>query len=210
MNIYEGTVYHKEKFRADVHVFGSMEVTDTTDYAFEKNSNVINIQIPDFFNTGYYCINGQGLFRYIASGEYYSDSTQFNIENIVPEKSPNTKTTQLDDKYKQQNAEDITAQEKEQYDEGIEDIFYTDINITEEGPTTVTVEFALEAGYTVVDGLNDPIGIIEFPDGRDLKLQMNENDEMYSSFYADKTGTYRITFYNLGVRIPIVSVESND
>ena len=36
------------------------------------------------FNNGYYMINGQGVFRYVK-GTSYTERTDFNIPNDIPE-----------------------------------------------------------------------------------------------------------------------------
>ena len=53
------------------------------DYTFLKNK-IIRINIPDTFNSGYYCVNGTGLFRYVR-GRRYDEFTDFSEPNDYTE-----------------------------------------------------------------------------------------------------------------------------
>lgn len=65
---YTGTYYQDYKLKANVHTFTSYE--NFLSYEFEfLHSNCIEIKIPDYFVSGYYMVNGLGLFRYIADGD---------------------------------------------------------------------------------------------------------------------------------------------
>ena len=64
---YTGTYYQDFSLKADVHSFGSMERFVTHDYEF-LHSNCISIEIPGYFKTGYFYVNGVGLFRYVSGG----------------------------------------------------------------------------------------------------------------------------------------------
>ena len=45
------------------------------DYRF-LHSNIIEIGIPDYIKSGYYLINGAGLFRYVAKGDTLESTTE--------------------------------------------------------------------------------------------------------------------------------------
>jgi len=76
---YTGSFYQDFEMTADVHAFCFLEEFTTKDYDF-LHSNVIEITIPEWFKTGYYYVNGSGLFRYISS----SDSKLYNGEAYDP------------------------------------------------------------------------------------------------------------------------------
>ncbi len=113
--IYVGTVRHDMDFKADVRVLGSMGTLKTSDYEFTRDK-IIEIQIPEWFNEGYYFISGQGVFRYIKEGEYTHDIEQvdesLNIENDIPEEYVSKFTTgevdQNDTFMSEEEAESIT------------------------------------------------------------------------------------------------------
>ena len=56
-----------------------MQVYESNDYEF-LSSNIVKVNIPEWFNSGYYMINGLGLFRYVV-GSSYDESTNFNVPN---------------------------------------------------------------------------------------------------------------------------------
>lgn len=62
---YTGTYYQDFKMKANIHTFSSLETFTTYDYEF-LHSNVIEISIPEWFKTGYYYVDGVGLFRYVT------------------------------------------------------------------------------------------------------------------------------------------------
>lgn len=67
---YTGTYYQDFKMKADIHTFGYLEEFETYNYEF-LHSNCIEIQIPDWFKTGYYYVDGTGLFRYVTTEDRY-------------------------------------------------------------------------------------------------------------------------------------------
>ncbi len=63
---YTGTYYQDFILTANIHSFGSMERFVSFEYEF-MHSNFISIAIPDYFVSGYYFVNGVGLFRYVSA-----------------------------------------------------------------------------------------------------------------------------------------------
>lgn len=85
---YTGTFYQDFLLRADIHSFGSMERFVSYDFEF-LHSNCIAIEIPEYCKSGYYFVNGAGLFRYVSeqdesvyNGEAYDENIDWN-EPIV-------------------------------------------------------------------------------------------------------------------------------
>ena len=62
---YTGTFYQDFKLKANVHSFGSLERFVCHNYEF-LHANCIKIEIPEWFKTGYYFVQGVGLFRYVS------------------------------------------------------------------------------------------------------------------------------------------------
>jgi hypothetical protein len=86
---YTGTYYQDYTLKANIHSFGSMERFVSYDYEF-MHSNFIVIQIPEYFKSGYYFVNGVGLFRYVSdedaakyNGEAYDESIDWNDPIIL-------------------------------------------------------------------------------------------------------------------------------
>lgn len=62
---YTGTFYQDFKLAANIHSFGKLERFVCYDYEF-LHANCIRIEIPEWFKSGYYFVQGVGLFRYVA------------------------------------------------------------------------------------------------------------------------------------------------
>lgn len=82
--VYGGTEVKNMNFKADVHTFASYQSYTSTNYTF-LSTNIIQVNIPKWFNTGYYCLDGNGMFRYVI-GNKYDNKTDFNVLNNNPEK----------------------------------------------------------------------------------------------------------------------------
>ncbi len=76
---YTGTFYQDFKLRANIHTFSSLERFISYDYKF-MHSNFIVIEIPEYFKSGYYFVNGVGLIRYVSD----KDVTTYNKEAYDP------------------------------------------------------------------------------------------------------------------------------
>lgn len=84
VDVYTGTYRHSIKMTADTRIFSSYELFKLTANAYDFVGNgVIKINLPDYLKSGYYCINGAGLFRYVADGTSYDDSTNFNDPIVI-------------------------------------------------------------------------------------------------------------------------------
>lgn len=86
---YTGTIYQDFKMTANVHSFSLLEKFVTYDYEF-LHSNCIEISIPDWFKTGYYYVEGTGMFRYVSesdkslySGKEYDKNINWNDPIIL-------------------------------------------------------------------------------------------------------------------------------
>lgn len=62
---YTGTFYQDFRLTANIHSFGSLERFVCHDYEF-LHANCIKIEIPEWFKSGYYFVQGVGLFRYVS------------------------------------------------------------------------------------------------------------------------------------------------
>lgn len=86
---YTGTYYQDYVLTANIHTFTSMEFFTAYNYEF-AHSRFIIIEIPDYFKSGYYMLNGVGLFRYVAdedltiyNGEPYDANINWNDPIIL-------------------------------------------------------------------------------------------------------------------------------
>ena len=81
-DIYAGTIKYPATLKADTRAFVSMEAAYTYDYDLPQ-AEIAVLQLPEFLKTGYYYINGTGLFRYIANEDKYDENTDFNDPMLV-------------------------------------------------------------------------------------------------------------------------------
>ena len=93
---YRGSLSNPFQMTADQHTFGYLEEFVTYDFDFVNNGDLydqhscIVINIPEWFKTGYYYIEGTGMFRYVAQkdvGKYnglsYDPSVDWNDPIIL-------------------------------------------------------------------------------------------------------------------------------
>ncbi len=82
--VYTGTNRHLIKMTADTRIFSSYELYTLTanSYSF-IGDGIITINLPENLKSGYYCINGAGLFRYVANSTVYDNSTDFNDPGVI-------------------------------------------------------------------------------------------------------------------------------
>lgn len=80
---YLGTKRYVKQVIADTRIFSSFEskTFSTNQYEF-VGKGIIKIHLPEYLKTGYYIVNGVGLFRYVAEEEYTSN-TNFNDPIII-------------------------------------------------------------------------------------------------------------------------------
>lgn len=86
---YTGSFYQDYRMTANVHAFGHLEEFTTYYYNF-LHSNCITIEIPTWFKSGYYYVNGIGFFRYVSAadqmiynGKPYDDAVNWNEPIIL-------------------------------------------------------------------------------------------------------------------------------
>jgi len=177
--IYEGTIRNEYTFKADVRILGSMEVTESTDYVFESEK-IINIRIPGEFKSGYYMINGVGLFRYVA-GDSYDDKTDFNVPNLIEELTSNDDYEANKGTYISEN---VTANE-ESYDENTPENTQTKaIPIEEKGKALVLVNLEGITDYSKIEvTLTSPSGT-SYKLDREDKTYKKEIDVKETGFYT--------------------------
>lgn len=205
-DIYEGTVLHPGlKFKADVKAMGSCEVVKSTNFSFEEQNNIITLEIPGDFNTGYYCIEGMGMFRYIK-GDSYSASTNFNVPNKIQTENPDGITVMSSFTGESINS-DTGEDEYSSGDIASNDIATQTFAVTSPGNISLRVDFELDGSY---DESSLPVvtAIIDKPNGTQEKL-INDGNGMSVNFMAEE-GEYVITYYDLGPRTPILSTNNGD
>ena len=201
VEVYNGTKGYTYTWKADVWVLGSMEVETTHKFSFESET-IITIDIPSGYHSGYYMINGQGLFRYVADGQYYDANTDFNVPNF----DENNEGSSEADLTNVGESGVVNA-----YDESNNSS--TDLENGEKGNSTqyrdsaVTSSFNLESierivvnakinGAQSTEELQEISAIVVSPSGN--RIQMNRFDTTFTSnIMPDEAGLYQIEIYGL-------------
>lgn len=185
--VYKGTKRLEYKFTADIRIMGSMEIRETNDYNFESET-VMNISIPDNFNSGYYMINGMGIFRYV-NGDKYTSETDFNVPNETEDAENNEVMSDTEDpNYESTEAEgETTGSDSETSD----DISKTTFTLEESGIIRVSATFG------VIDNGSQVTGIIVTPSGEKYAMT-NTGGVVELTFDAAETGDYTVLLYDLG------------
>ncbi len=218
VKVFDGTEGHDYIWTADVRAFGAFEVDKTSDFMFESDT-VIVINIPKYFHSGYYCINGAGLFRYINTPSIteFNEDVDMNIPNVIPETSKEVEVGSYEsndtyndqgsysgrlDPYAQDNGseQDSNSNLSAGADLESDDIEESTFNLPETGEIRIQV--------TVEDGVGtQPVkGIVISPS--DKHYVMAESDgNLFLSFYAEEVGTYKIKLSGLNGRQASVSVD---
>ena len=174
-DVYGGSKLKNYILKADTRVLTSMEDYKTTDYSFLR-SKILKINIPDFFNNGYYNINGHGIFRYV-NGVTYTSKTDFNIPNEVPEEE---------------------KEEAELDEMGLQDsknVIKEDFTINEETDVEVIFEFGKSEGnYELADPIVKVIS-------SECAYTLSEDDENVQKLDAHlKAGQYYLEISGLNGR----------
>lgn len=130
VQVYVGSELQTTQIKADSIALSSFEYSTLTDYSFLQ-SRILQINIPQYYNAGYYDINGTGLFRYVPAKSYTSDM-DFNAANVIPEESTE------DDNEK---TEELTID-----DAGEGDMQTETLQVPKDGTYTVTVEYTGDPG----------------------------------------------------------------
>ena len=84
LEIYDGSYFYSYNTIADMHafrafeLFGSIEYTPLQTYFYE-------ITIPEYFEDGYYLVDGFGFVRIVKGKEWNSENTNFNKQILYPE-----------------------------------------------------------------------------------------------------------------------------
>lgn len=204
--IYSGTELYEYTFKADKRIMGSMETTKTVDYSFEKKSIAI-IDIPEYFNNGYYSINGKGIFRYVTSASF-NENTDFNIRNIPSEDTNNIDCSIYDDITSDSN-EPSDSSGDEYHEDGNYGDAVNSFTIEEEGTYVITVEVQYhDSSYNDEDSdIVETSAFIVNP-SRTKKWTLNsDKEELSVTINASEKGRYSIYYSNTDNRDLHLNIE---
>ncbi len=210
---YDGTIRHEYEFPVNVKILGSMDVRKSRLYDFDEG-NIIVINVPSEFNTGYYCVNGNGMFRYVKGNSYDDSKTDFNVPNIYDDNAESEKTTIKEmDKYtgsdmsEEPLSSDPYAGMKavEKADADTPKVTFT---VTNTGGVSVNVTFTNPDG-TPAENVEMVDAYIVSPINHAKYLMSNNGNSVYRDFEATEKGEYEIKFSGLNGLVPKVSAKTS-
>ena len=171
---------------ADVIEMTCMEVQATSKFDYIDN-DFISIRIPKEFNTGYYSINGQGIFRYLT-GDKYDDETNYNIPN---------------DKVSEESGYVETPGDTNYAEEEKVDILEYPMKVETNKPTTIVITYE---EYEP----NDQIPVVKII-SNSYVLTMNkvENENKFEETYQLPMGDYTIQIRGTNNRKFIVTAGAS-
>ena len=190
-DIYVGTELQSFDLTADTRILYNSQVNVVNDYEFIQ-AEIIKIQVPDWFNSGYYSVNGSGIFRYVAGTD---------IDSVKDWNYPNA------------DSEESAAEmaEPDRYNEDLE----TTVDFEKDGECTVTVTFDWDINEEILpegrtkETADPPYCIINNGDELIQLGYYTDKKECRRTFKAKK-GTYPmdiIRCYGMGYEVTVEYTE---
>lgn len=200
--VYDGTIKHELDIAYNIKILASMDVRKSADFDFD-DGNIIKINIPQEFNTGFYNINGNGMFRYIKGSSYDEYGTDFNIENIYSEEAESVAASVEE----MENSENGMVTPEDSENVNINDATTATFTVTNPGTININVTFTDKLGSKNPD-ISGVSGTIVSPLSNSKFYMANDGVNISREFEASEKGTYTITFANLKGLIPSVSTST--
>lgn len=184
--VYAGTIMHEYKLKADYIALTSMEVYKSVDYDFMQ-SEIITVNIPEYFNSGYYMINNYGLVRYV-NGTSYDKNTDFNVPNVEASEDVESMDTEN---------ENLVSNDEQTKD----DVKKETVSIKKDGAYLIKVSYVNnESG----DGV--PSAVV-YNDEKAYQLNEDTSKESLSKEMELKKGDYTLEITGLKEREYTYSIE---
>lgn len=178
-DIYFGTNLHNYKLIADVRAFSSMESVTLSDYAYTQ-SKTITFDFPDYFNSGYYYVNGYGIVRYIANNVEYSDDLDMNIPNTYPDSAKET----------EEETQDYTSTP-----DYATDVREENFSLANNAEVTITVNYEISE-----DDANLETPVAKIIGEYNVYTLSKQEDGVLSGTYSLDSGDYTIQIIDLSGR----------
>ena len=174
--VYAGTIMHQFKLKANNMALTSMEMYESVDFDYMQ-SQIISINFPDYFNSGYYLINNFGLVRYV-NGTSYDDTTDFNIPNVAPDEE-----------------EESSTSETSESSDADEDVKTEIVEIKAPAEYTVKVEYTESPNMDLQTPSAELIGSKEA-----YRLEVDKDEYTLSKTTLLEPGEYKLKIYDLAGR----------
>lgn len=184
-DVYIGTILKNYKIKADVRALMSEEAYNIKDFDYMQ-SKIISITLPSWLNSGYYLVNGYGLFRYSSTGKEWDENTDVNVPNVPIAQSDDQKTDT-----KQTLESDDIKEEK--------------LTVEEDGKYTITVNYDTKEVKRGSYKVANPKARVVGADGATF-LSQNEEGKLELSIELSK-GDYSLQIIGLSGRTYSFNME---
>lgn len=184
-DVYIGTILKNYKIKADVRALMSEEAYNIKDFDYMQ-SKIISITLPSWLNSGYYLVNGYGLFRYSSTGKEWDENTDVNVPNVPIAQSDDHQTDT-----KQTLESDDIKEEK--------------LSVEEDGKYTITVNYDTKEVKRGNYKVANPKARIVGSDGATF-LSQNEEGKLELSIELSK-GDYSLQIIGLSGRTYSFNME---
>ena len=191
VDLYVGTTHYEIPATVDTHILSSMELYEINDYMLNPDGYA-EIVMPDYLLSGYYFINGVGMFKYVDNDRSEGIvGVDFSVPYFYKDEQGKKITKEEYDKLKGENP---------QIDRTPSNTFTVEIDATQK-------EYKLDILYNLKgnedpDSLSykDPEAEIVSPDGEVYEFDEGKKDKKQSlSIHLDgmKSGIWTVNIYNL-------------
>lgn len=184
-DVYIGTILKNYKIKADVRALMSEEAYNIKDFDYMQ-SKIISITLPSWLNSGYYLVNGYGLFRYSSTGKEWDENTDVNVPNVPIAQSDDHQTDT-----KQTLESDDIKEEK--------------LTVEEDGKYTITVSYDTKEIKRGTYKVANPKARVVGADGATF-LSQNEEGKLELSIELSK-GDYSLQIIGLSGRTYSFNME---
>ena len=216
--IYEGTIEHDYILTANIRIMASMEGQVSADYTF-IGDNKISLSIPSAFNSGYYLINGVGLFRYINGTSYDETFTEMNIPNSIDKNADMAQANGLVKEASEAASEQVSdntinkePEKPQEEQELLSDETYSPLvskfNVTSEGSLSIFITFEDEKGKVITDAGDHIKAVIFSPEDEHFELTPSEDGTFTIEFESIDPGNYVIRYLGLTTETPKVQITA--
>ena len=183
VGFYVGTKYYEKTIKADTKMYAAFELfTYGDEYISDTRNGYMSFQTPQDLKSGYYNINGCGLFRYynFEKGEAKEDGTDMNESYYDSEKSRLAA-------YSRQYKVSVPKRAKD---------------------LKITVSYTLSQADTSSENIE---GILYSPDNERIDMTLNEEERTLSvSLSEAMAGDWTINIVPKTLNITDVKTESDE
>lgn len=196
IDLYLGTQHFEIPATVDTHILSSMELYQTNEFALNKDGYA-EIKIPDYFLSGYYFINGIGVFKYVANDRADGIAgIDFSVPYFYEDESGKKITLE---EWKKLTGQETTEIEEEKAGSS----FTLSIDSTQESYTMDILYDLFEGEDTSNIFYKEPKAKIISPDGEEIRFESkNKDGRKCLSLLMDgmKSGDWLVKIYNLADR----------